>query len=262
MKDLVGGLSGLGALPLRGLQLLGGYVSFATYTATHLGVLGVVPVRSVFQRQLYFSGIEGLRLTAALGLIAGILVVTQATSLTGADSHLSVQILAWTVIGELGPLLAAIILIARSGVAMATELALMAIQSETKTLETLNIPPMDYLVVPRVAALTLSSVALAVYFQTVAVAGGLGASALFQNASFLSQFGHFLEIISFAAIAVAIIKSAIFGAAIAVMACYHGLSVPPTITSVPVAATQAVIHGLMAVFAVDLIFAYFRFALG
>lgn len=244
----------------RGLRHLGGYLSFAGHVATHLRALRVPPVRSVFERQLYFSGIQGLRLTAALGLIAGAIIVTQATALVGADSELSVRVLGWTVIGELGPLLAAIILIARSGVAVATELALMTAHRENETLAGLRIPPMDYLVVPRVAALTLSSIALTVYFQVVAVAGGLGASALFQNASFVTQLGRFLDVLSFAELGASLLKSAVFGAAVAVVACYHGLNVPPTITSVPVAATQAVIHGLVVVFLADVLFAYLRFA--
>ncbi len=250
-----------GAALTRGLRHLGGYLAFATHVATHLRALRVSPVRSVFQRQLYFSGIQGLRLTAVLGLIAGALIVTQATALVGADSELSVRVLGWTVIGELGPLLAAIILIARSGVAVATELALMSTNRETEALASLQIPPMDYLVVPRVAALTLSSIALTVYFQAVAVAGGLGASALFQNASFVTQLGRFLEVLSFAEFGASMAKSAVFGAAIAVVACYHGLSIPATITSVPIAATQAVIHGLIVVFMADVLFAYLRFVL-
>ena len=249
-----------GAALARGLRHLGGYIAFATHVATHLRALRVPPVRSVFQRQLYFSGIQGLRLTAALGLIAGAIIVTQATALVGADSELSVKVLGWTVIGELGPLLAAVILIARSGVAVATELALMAGQREPDALASLRIPPMDYLVVPRVAALTLSSIALTVYFQAVAVAGGLGASALFQNASFLTQLARFLDVLSFAEAGASLAKSAVFGASVAVVACYHGLNAPPTMTSVPVAATQSVIHGLVAVFLADVVFAYMRFA--
>lgn len=244
----------------RGLRHIGGYLAFAGHVATHLRALRVPPVREVFHRQLYFSGIQGLRLTAILGLIAGAIVVTQATALVGADSELSVRVLGWTVIGELGPLLAAVILIARSGVAVATELALMASHREAETLASLRIPPMDYLVVPRVAALTLSSIALTIYFQAVAVAGGLGASALFQNASFLTQLGRFLNVLSFAEFGASLLKSAVFGATVAVVACYHGLNSPPTITSVPVAATQSVIHGLVAVFLADVLFAYLRFA--
>jgi len=244
----------------QGLRHIGGYIAFAAHVATHLRALRVPPVRGVFQRQLYFSGILGLRLTAVLGLIAGAIVVTQATALVGANSELSVRVLGWTVIGELGPLLAAIILIARSGVAVATELALMASNREADTLVSLRIPPMDYLVVPRVAALTLSSVALAVYFQVVAIAGGLGASALFQDASFVTQMGRFLNVLSFAEFGASLLKSAVFGVAVSVVACYHGLNAPPTITSVPVAATQSVIHGLVAVFLADALFAYLRFA--
>ena len=52
-------------------------------------------------------------------------MVTQTAAVVGGDSELTVRVLNWTVVGELGPLLAAIIIVARSSVAIATELALM-----------------------------------------------------------------------------------------------------------------------------------------
>lgn len=245
----------------RGLAVLASSAALLAHAAANLGVLRRAPAREVFRRQILFSGIEGLPLIAALGLIAGALIVTQTTALTGADSELAVRVLQWTVVGELGPLLAALILVARSGVAMATELALMSARGETATLERMAIDPLDYLVVPRVAALTLSSVALTIYFQAVAVAGGLAASALAQDARFLDQFGRFLDVLSYTELALSLLKGLIFGVLIAAFACRHGLAAPPALTAVPVAAMRAVIHCLLAVFIVDIGFALARFAL-
>lgn len=238
---------------------LAGYWALLVYVATHLRVLGIGPVRAVFHRQLYFTGVQGAYLVALLGLLAGALAVTQTTALVGASSELTVRVLVWTVVGELGPLLAAIIIVARSAVAIATELALMEVRAETDYLANLRIRPMDYLVVPRMAALTLSVIALTVYFQVVAVAGGLAISTLFQSAPFLTQLVRFFEVITVTDMFLAALKSLCFGTAIAAISCYHGLAVSRSLTVVPIAAMRAVIHSLLFVFVIDALFAYVRY---
>jgi phospholipid/cholesterol/gamma-HCH transport system permease protein len=243
-----------------GRDVLGAW-AFLAYAVSHLRALSIGPVRIVFNRQLYFTGIQGIGLVLLLGLMVGALVVTQTTAIVGGDSELTVRMLDWTVIGELGPLLAAIIIVARSSVAISTELALMSARGETDHLEMLRIPALDYLVVPRMAALTLSLVVLTVYFQAIAVAGGLAASALYQNLSFATQLARFVEIISVANIAVALLKSVAFGLAISAVSCWHGMGVARTLTAVPIAAMNAVIQSLFAVFAIDAAFAYLRYAL-
>jgi phospholipid/cholesterol/gamma-HCH transport system permease protein len=240
---------------------LAGYWAFFIYAVTHLRVLAIRPVRAVFHRQLYFTGVQGAYLVGLLGLLVGALAVTQTTALVGANSELTVRVLVWTVVGELGPLLAAIIIVARSAVAIATELALMEAQSETDYLANLRIRPMDYLVVPRMAALTLSVIALTVYFQVVAVAGGLAVSTLFQNAPFIIQLERFFAVITLADLLLALLKSFCFGAAVAAISCYHGLAVTRSLTSVPIAAMRAVIQSLLFVFVIDAVFAYVRYML-
>lgn len=240
---------------------LAGYWAFLVYAATHLRVLAIGPVRAVFHRQLYFTGVQGAFLVALLGLMAGTLAVTQTTALVGSGSELTVRVLVWTVVGELGPLLAAIIIVARSAVAIATELALMEVRAETDNLANLRIRPMDYLVVPRMAALTLSVIALTVYFQVVAVAGGVAISTLFQSTPFIDQLFRFFEVITVTDMLLALLKSFCFGAAVAAISCYHGLAVSRSLTVVPIAAMRAVIQSLMFVFVIDALFAYVRYML-
>jgi phospholipid/cholesterol/gamma-HCH transport system permease protein len=120
---------------------------------------------------------------------------------------------------------------------------------------------MDYLVVPRMAALTLSVVALTVYFQTVAVAGGLAVSALYQSVSFVIQLTRFFDVITLTDVFTALSKSFCFGAAVASISCYHGLAVRRSLTAIPLAAMRAVIQSLLFVFVIDALFAYVRFVL-
>lgn len=240
---------------------LRGYGALLEYALSRLRVLRIPPVRTAFYRQVYFTGIEASATVAVLALLCGVLAVTQVTALVGGDSELVAKVLAWTVLGEIGPLLAATIVIARSVPAIATELALMNTRGEMTHLEQMGISPKDYLVVPRVAGVTLSVSTLTVYFLVVAIGGGLAASAVFQDVSFAVQLGRFFAIVRPLELAAAMAKALLFGLAISAISCYHGMHVGHSHTEVPQAAIKAVIRSLLAVFLLDGALGYLRLAL-
>jgi phospholipid/cholesterol/gamma-HCH transport system permease protein len=249
--------------PLRNIYLTTlGYWRFIAYTATNLRVLSNPPVRGVFERQLFFTGTESLYLVVLLGLLAGAAIATQTTSIVGANSELTVRVLVWSVVRELGPMLAAIIIITRSSVAIAAELAVMEVRGEIDALKEMRISPMDYLVVPRISALTLSALALSIYFEAVAIMGGLAVSAIFQNVSFLSQLGRFLDVITPLDVVLPVVKGVCFGIAIAAISCYHGITVSKSATAIPVAVLHAVVRSLISVFVIDALFAWLVYISG
>lgn len=226
------------------------------YAFTHLRVLRIDPVNAVFHRQMFFTGVEALRIVAVFGLLSGALVITQITSLVGGDSELTVKILIWTVVREVGPLFAAIIIIARSSAAIASELALMKTRHEMTSLTQMGIPPQDYLLVPRIAGVTLAVLALTIYFQVVAIGGGLAISAMFQNVAYLDQVGRFLQTVKLSEFAVVAFKGCLFGLAISTISCYNGMQAQPSVTEVPKVAIKAVLQSLLFVFTLDALIAY------
>src|ERR1035437_3339668 len=119
---------------------LAGFWAFLIYGITHLRMLRIQPVRTVFERQLYFTGIERLVLVATMGLLTGAVFAMTATVILG-TGELSMRTLVLVQMGELGPMVAAIIIIARSSVAIAAELALMHTRGETTHLWLMRIPP-------------------------------------------------------------------------------------------------------------------------
>ena len=97
----------------------------------NLPSLRIGPVRTVFFRQIYFAGIETLGKMVIIGLLIGIVIISQITSLIGVGrGELIGKILVWVVIRELGPLFAAIVVIARSVTAISAELGSMNVQGE------------------------------------------------------------------------------------------------------------------------------------
>lgn len=233
-----------------------GCLQLLWYAFSHLRVLRIAPVNAVFHRQIFFTGVEALRIVAMFGLLSGALVITQVTSLVGGDSALTVKILIWTVVREVGPLFAAIIIIARSSAAIASELALMKTRHEMTSLTRMGIQPHDYLLVPRIAGVTLAVLALTIYFLVLAIGGGLAISAMFQNVSYLDQVGRFLQTVKLSEFAVVAFKGCLFGLAISTISCYNGMQAQPSVTEVPKVAIRAVLQSLMFVFTLDALIAY------
>lgn len=245
---------------MPGWRSLSGYYALVAYTFGHLRVLRIAPVRAVFMRQVYFTGIEALGIVSLIALLSGALVITRTVALIGADSEMVLRVLVWVVVRELGPLFAAILIIARSTPAVATELALMKTHHEIDHLHYMGIPARDYLIVPRIAGVILCVMTLTLYFQIIAVLGGMGVSALYQHISFVEILGDFLEVARPLELIGTLVKSFFFGAAIAAISCFHGFTVEQAITEVPKAAIKAVMRSLLAVFAIDAVFAYLSLA--
>jgi phospholipid/cholesterol/gamma-HCH transport system permease protein len=209
------------------------------------------PVRRALLKQLYFTGIQSVGPITVMGFLAGLIVVMQVSNLVGRNELLTLQTLIWTVVRELGPLFTAIVIVGRSSSAIASELAAMQVNGEIKSLQRMGISPVGYLVVSRILAMTMTSLALTFYFLVVAIGTGMIVTAWHIDVSLLGEVSHFFEMISYTEISAAMLKSVCFGMLMSFVPCYYGLSVKQSMTEIPVAASRAVMRSLMAVFACD-----------
>jgi phospholipid/cholesterol/gamma-HCH transport system permease protein len=216
-----------------------------------LPVLIKWPVRNVLLKQLYFTGIQSAGPIGVMGFLSGMIMVMHVSSLVGRNELLTLHVLIWTVVRELGPLLTAIVIVGRSSSAIASELASMQVNGEIKSLRRMGISPVDYLVMPRMLAMTITSAALTFYFQVVAIGTGMIVTAWNIDVSLIGEIGHFFEMISYRDIFAALLKSLCFGMLVSVVSCYYGLTVNRAMTGIPVAASRAVMRSLLAVFACD-----------
>ncbi len=225
-----------------------------------LWVLRLPPVRSVFQRQIYFSGVQAIGAVSMIAIIAGVVITTQITSLVGtANPGVTARILLWTLVRELGPLLSAIVVIARSSAATASELATMGVRGEIDNVRRLGIDPLDYLVVPRVAGITIAVVAITFYFQTIAIVGGFGFAAFVRDFSFVRGLASIVDLLSLTDVLVSLLKAFVFGLVISVTSCLYGLRVGRSFTDIPRAVTRAVLQNVMTLFLIDVVITYIFF---
>jgi len=237
-----------------------GCMRLSGHVLRRLAVLARPPVAESLARQIYFTGASATAGIVLRGAFIGTLIIAYVIDVLDANAALAVKILLWVVLREIGPLIAAVLVIQRSGTAVATELALMQISGEVANLRQMRIDPRDYLVVPRVVGIALSTAALTFYVQVIAVGGGMLLSALTIDASLGELAGEFFTLASPVDFVYAVIKSFLFGATIAVVCCYHGLHPPgSSINAVPKAAISAVTQSTLLVMLLNVVFAYLVF---
>jgi len=209
------------------------------------------PVRRALLKQLYFTGIQSVQSITVMAVLTGLIMVMQVSNLVGRNELLTLQVLIWSVVRELGPLLTAIVIVGRSSSAIASELAAMQVNGEIKSLQRMGISPISYLVVPRMLALTVASMALTFYFNVIAIATGMIVTAWNIDVSLAGEVDHFFEMVSHIEIIAALLKSICFGVMMSLVPCYYGLSVKGAMTQIPIAASRSVMGGIMTIFACD-----------
>lgn len=212
--------------------------------------------RTVLLKQVYFTGLEASAIVVTIAVILGTVVITQVVSLVGANGALSGKILVWVVMRELAPLLTAIIVIARSGTAIAAELGSMKINGEIDSLEMMGIPAERYLLLPRIIGVTSSLVILMIYFVMASFLASFIIASLGWHISFEQFSQGILSALGMKEIAVLFSKSILFGLCISATCCSYGLGVGRSVTEIPQAATKAVMTSLITVFILDGVLTY------
>ncbi len=213
------------------------------------------PVRRVLYKQVYFSGLESLPLIVLVGGALGGIIVGQLHFSFGQSGEGALKLLSLILLGELAPMLTAIIMIARSSSAMASELAAMKVNGEIRNLVRMSIDPIRYLVMPRVVGMLLSSLVLTIYMASTAIVIGaiIVAGKNAPSALILLAGNASLPLISSA-----LLKSLFFGVGVAFVSCWKGLAAGSDFTDIPKAASSAVIRSLIVVFVLDGLFIAFK----
>jgi phospholipid/cholesterol/gamma-HCH transport system permease protein len=210
---------------------------------------GLRTIFSVISAQIYFTGWQALPLISVLALASGGVVILQTSSnLTffGGAGMIG-NMLVVIIVRELGPLMTALVVIARSGTAVASEIGNMRANREIEALETMGINPLSYIVFPRIIGGIVSVVTLAFYYITIAILGGFFLTKLLQDLSLSFYLDSLLKAFAFEDLWLFLLKNIFSGMIIFGVCCYQGLSVKRSHTEVPVVTTQAVVDSIIYV---------------
>jgi phospholipid/cholesterol/gamma-HCH transport system permease protein len=248
MNGCVGFLNRAGAGTLEKLGLIYGGIGLG-YDAV-AGLLIRSGRRHISLRQIVnqilFTGVDALVIVGLIALSCGVTIAVQATTnmpQIGASQYFG-MIMVIAVIRELGPFFTSIVVIGRSGAALAAYIGNMRVTKEIAALEVMGINLSHFLVMPAFLGMLISLVCLNIYFDIFAILGGLLVAKLFVNVQFLALVREVLHALSLVDIVVSLIKCVLFGAVIAIVSCYQGLSVT-SIRIVPRAVFRAVVGSIV-----------------
>ncbi|MCZ8141237.1 MAG: ABC transporter permease [Acetobacteraceae bacterium] len=216
-----------------------------------------------FLRHLDEIGLRAFPLTLLLGFLIGLILAYQSSiplKRFGAEIFVP-NLVGISLLRELGPLLAGVVLAGRTGSAFAAELGTMTVNEEVNALRIMGIDPMVMLVLPRILAGILVMPVLTLVMN---LAGLTGMTVVMQSLGFpwSAVSNQLQQWLALGDLMGGLFKSCCFGLVIAAIGCRAGLSAGFGPRAVGDAATAAVVGGIVAIVAMDGVFAILFFRLG
>ncbi|MFH0880766.1 MAG: MlaE family lipid ABC transporter permease subunit [Lentisphaerota bacterium] len=209
------------------------------------------------------AGLNALPIIGLIGLLLGLILAFQSAiplAQFGAELFVA-NLVSISLLRELGPLITAIILTARSGSAFAAEIGTMTINEEVDALTTMGLDPVRFLVVPRVIGAVLITPMLAVF---ASLFGLIGAGLVMVALGFplVTYFNQILSSVHLKDLLSGLFKAFIFGILISAVGCQRGLQTGTGASAVGESTTRSVVSAVVLIVVVDGLFAVVFYYLG
>ncbi len=217
--------------------------------------------RKILVMQLLFTFVEALPICSilSLGIGTAIVFIGKQFLMEIGQFQLTYTLLVLIIVRELGPLLIAFIVTARSATAIATEISSNVINHEIEAYISVGINPFDHIVAPRFLGVTLSMFFLNIYFSLFGLLVPSIVIQFISTTSFMDYFNLLFSALTVKSIVISIIKSIIFGMIISTAATYNGFNVRPASTEIPLAGLRAVSHSFSLCILADAIITVFSY---
>lgn len=213
---------------------------------------------------IYDAGVRALGITALVGFLIGI-VLSYLSALQlktfGAEIYI-IDILGLSIIRELGPLLAAILVAGRSGSAMTAQIGIMRVTEELDALSAMGISHSLRLILPKVTALTIVLPLLSAWTSAAALMGGMFSAQNTLDISYQQFFLKLPDVVPLLNVFIGLGKSAVFGLMIALIACHFGFRIKPNTESLGSETTNSVVASITVVIMIDALFAILFMGVG
>jgi phospholipid/cholesterol/gamma-HCH transport system permease protein len=207
-------------------------------------------------RHITETGIRALPIIGLMAVMIAIVIgyqgVAQLRPFGGEDY--TINLVAVSVLREMGVLITAIMVAGRSGSAFTAEIGVMQTREEVDALEVMGIEPMQVLVVPRVIALVITLPLLTFFADIMGLVGGAAISLFLLDVSATQYLTRLPHVIDGSDLFVGLVKAPVFAFFIAVVGCMHGLRVSGSAESVGRETTRAVVKSIFLVIALDAFF--------
>lgn len=229
-------------------ESIGEFVLFLRSALSFL-VRGRIHLRNTL-KQMAFIGTDSLPITLVTALAVGMVFCLQISGvmIKYGSSGVIGGVTAMSLSRELAPIFTAVVVAGRVGAAITAEIGSMKVTEQLDALTAMAVPPMYYLLLPRM----ISALVMLPLLTILALAVGLiGATivGVFSNGLIASAFIDSIRSLLFPDdVAKALLKSAFFGLIISTVACYHGVRTGQGAQGVGEATTKSVVYSLIAIF--------------
>ncbi len=250
----------LGFSMLSFLEHLLGFIGLIGQVAQDLWLFARRPVRGPWREisaGIFHAGFQALGITALVGFLIGIVLSylsSQQLRTFGGDIYI-VNILGMSIIRELGPLLAAILVAGRSGSSITAQLGVMRVTEELDAMLVMGISHGFRLILPKVIALAISMPLLVVWTDAMALIGGMVSAKMELGLSPRYFIQKLPDAVPLANYMIGLGKGVVFGMLIALVSCHFGLRIKPNTESLGHGTTTAVVTAITVVILADAVFA-------
>lgn len=203
--------------------------------------------------QMNIIGVRSVPVIMITGAFVGMTLAIQAYDQLagmGLEEHLGVLINI-SVVKELGPVLAAVMLAGRIGGALTAELGTMNVTEQIEAVKSMGVDPVRYLVAPRVLACLLLTPFLIIYADLMGIVGGAFISIVQLGINSRAYWSFSASGVDLWDMAVGVTKGFFFGGAIAVISCYKGFTCKEGAHGVGQACTEAFVASFISILALD-----------
>lgn len=234
------------------------------YTYQEFLVLSARSLRNVTKRPIYWKdilmqmdtiGVGSLPIVALIGAFSGIVMTLQmsrALATYGATSQTG-QVVAISIVRELGPVLTALLIAGRNASGIASELGSMKVTEQIDAMRALGTDPIQKLVVPRLMATAIMQPLLTVIADFVALLGGLLIAVTIIGNTADQYWNSAIDVLELNDVIQGLSKPFVFAIIIALVGCYYGLRTSGGTQGVGRATTQAVVVASVWVFVIDVL---------
>ncbi|MEO0452908.1 MAG: ABC transporter permease [Verrucomicrobiota bacterium] len=206
-------------------------------------------------RQIIRIGVQALPVASLTAFSIGLTLAMQSAaelSKLGADAYVP-DLVAVTLMRELGPILVAVIVTGRSGSAVTAELGTMAVSEEIEALEAMAINPIRYLIIPRFIAMLIMLPVLTVFGHYIGNVGGWFVCTTTLDMSAANYIIRAFDRATFQDLYVGILKSIVFAWLVITIACHFGMTVRGGAEGVGLNTTRSVVVSLLAMLIANVI---------
>ena len=204
-------------------------------------------------------GSDAVFIVGLLSFLLGMTIAFQGAvqlAKSGAGVYVA-DMVSWSMVREFAPLITAIVLTGRTGAAIASELGAMRVNNEIDALVAMGVSPVRFLVLPRLAALTIVGPALTLIATFIGIAGGFVVAAVMQNTAPATFWNHMTYRVEIGDFAQGIAKSIAFAWIIGLTGSHLGLRTGHDATAVGRSTTRSVVVSIFFIILVDALFATF-----